>query len=134
MDKSALTLAEVCALILNENMHDEQIRTTIFSKIPRDKLEKSIVTIHEFARLYGHNFHDEMVEQYGRVRHFLPRLLRDIEFKAAPAGQEWQANRIQVCRSLGHRSQPKEAINVLVSQLDTTYKQVISKFNENKSV
>ncbi len=28
-----------------------------------------------------------MVEQYGRVRRFLPKLLCDIEFKAAPAGK-----------------------------------------------
>jgi len=156
-----------------------------------------------------------MVEQYGRVRRFLPRLLRDIEFKAAPAGksilkahqylagllesrkqlldeapldivsnswkrmvfdkegrvtkrgytlcfldklqdslrrrdvyvensdrwgdprakllqgQEWQANRIQVCRSLGHPLNPQEAIEALVRQLDATYKQVAGKFDDN---
>jgi hypothetical protein len=28
-----------------------------------------------------------MMEQYGRIRSFLPRLLNDIVFKAAPAGK-----------------------------------------------
>lgn len=218
LDKSALALAEVCALILNENMQDELLRSVIFASIPREKLAKSIATVHELARPYDNNFQDEMVEQYGRVRRFLPKLLCDIEFKAAPAGEatleahqylarmlesrkqlleeapldivsnswkrlvfdkdgrvtkrgytlcfldklqdslrrrdvyvensdrwgdprakllqgaEWQANRIQVCRSLGHPLNPKEAIDGLVRQLDTTYKQVAENFDDNKAV
>lgn len=218
LDKSALALAEVCALILNENMQDDLLRSAIFAKMPRDKLAGSIATVHELARPYNNNFQDEMVEQYGRVRRFLPKLLCDIEFKAAPAGQgtlevhqylvsllksrkqlledaplsivsnswkrlvfdkdgrvtkrgytlcyldklqdslrrrdvyvessdrwgdprnkllqgaEWQANRIQVCRSLGHPLNPREAIDGLVRQLDTTYKQVAENFDSNKAV
>ena len=215
LDKSALALAEVCALLLNESMQDELLRPTIFAKMPPERLAEFIATVHELARPYDDNFQDEMVEQYGRVRRFLPRLLRDIEFKAAPAGkstlkahqylagllesrkqlldeapldivsnswkrmvfdkegrvtkrgytlcfldklqdslrrrdvyvensdrwgdprakllqgQEWQANRIQVCRSLGHPLNPQEAIEALVRQLDATYKQVAGKFDDN---
>ncbi|KGE46166.1 hypothetical protein SEEB0220_21525 [Salmonella enterica subsp. enterica serovar Bareilly str. CFSAN000220] len=32
------------------------------------------------------NFHEEMVEQYGRVRRFLPHLLNTVKFSSAPAG------------------------------------------------
>ncbi len=218
LDKSALALAEVCALILNESMQDELLRSSIFAKMPREKLAESIATVHELARPYDNNFQDEMVEQYGRVRRFLPKLLCDIEFKAAPAGKatleahqylasllesrkqlleeapldivsnpwkrlvfdkegrvtkrgytlcyldklqdslrrrdvyvensdrwgdprakllqgaEWQANRIQVCRSLGHPLNPREAIDGLVRQLDATYKQVAENFDDNKAV
>lgn len=218
LDKSALALAEVCAMILNESMQDELLRSAVFARIPRAKLAESIATVHELARPYDDNYHDEMVEQYGRVRRFLPKLLRDIEFKAAPAGaatlqsfqylasllesrkqllegapleivsnpwkrlvfdkegrvtkrgytlcfldklqdslrrrdvyvensdrwgdprtkllqgHEWQANRIQVCRSLGHPLNPCEAINGLVRQLDATYKQIAANFNDNKAV
>nr|QTX14632.1 TnpA transposase [Klebsiella pneumoniae] len=31
-------------------------------------------------------FHEEMVEQYGRVRRFLPHLLNTVKFSSAPAG------------------------------------------------
>ncbi len=218
LDKSALLLAEACALLLNESMQDETLRPTIFAKISRDKLTKSIATVHELARPYDDNFQNEMVEQYGRVRCFLPKLLNDIEFKAAPAGEntldaynylasllesrkqllddapldivsnpwkhlvfdkdgrvnkrgytlcfldklqdslrrrdvyvensdrwgdprakllqghEWQSNRINVCRSLGHPLDPKEAIDGLVRQLDATYKQVAANFDDNKAV
>jgi len=87
LDKSALALAEICALILNESMQDELLREAMFAKMPREKLVKSIVTVNELARPYDENFQEEMVEQYGRVRRFLPKLLSDIEFQSAPGGK-----------------------------------------------
>jgi TnpA family transposase len=86
LDRSALALAEVCALILNEETKDEQLRETIFTQIPREQLSEAITLIHELARPSDDNFHDEMVDQYGRVRRFLPHLLNDIVFQASPAG------------------------------------------------
>jgi len=218
LDKSALALAEVGAFILNDSMQDVALRPAIFAQISREKLAESIVTVHELARSYDNNFQDEMVEQYGRVRRFLPKLLRDIEFVAAPEGKatleahqylssllesrkalldkapldivsnpwkhlvfdkdgnvtkrgytlcfldrlqdslrrrdiyvensdrwgdprskllqgaEWQTNRIQVCRSLGHPLNSKEAIDSLVRQLDVSYRQVAGNFDGNKAV
>ena len=218
LDRSALALADACSFIVNESTQDEVLRTSIFAKISKKKLTEFIETVQKLARPFDDNFHDEMVEQYGRVRRFLPALLNDIEFKAAPAGttilgafhyltdlldsrkqilddapqdiisnawkrlvfdkegritkrgytlcfldklqdglrrrdiyvessdrwgdprakllqgQEWQANRIQVCRSLGHPRNPKEAIDALVRQLDTTYKQVAANFDDNKAI
>lgn len=89
LDKSALALAEVCTLLLNEETKDEQLREVIFAQIPREQLAASIALIHELARP-DDNFYDEMVEQYGRVRRFLPRLLNDITFQTAPAGASVQ--------------------------------------------
>lgn len=216
LDKSALALAEVCALILNESTQDEQLRSVIFARMPSEKLASSIATVQELARPYDDNFQDEMVAQYGRVRRFLSKLLCDIEFKAAPAGKatldahqylagllksrkqlleeapldivsnpwkrlvfdnegqvtkrgytlclldklqdslrrrdvyvensdrwgdprakllqghEWQANRIQVCRSLGHPLDPQEAIDGMVRQLDASYSQVAANLDDNK--
>lgn len=218
LDKSALALAAVCTLIVNENTPSEQLRTAIFSSVTREKLAESIATVHELARPDGSDFQDEMVEQYGRVRRFLPKLLCHLELKAAPAGkttldayqylarfltsrkqvldnapqtiisplwkrlvfdkegqitkrgytlcfldklqdslrrrdvylensdrwgdprakllqgQEWQANRIQICRSLGHPLNPEEAIENLTLQLDSTYQQVATHFADNQSI
>lgn len=218
LDKSALALASVCALILKGNTQDEILRTTIFSTISREKLAESIATVNELARPDYDNFQNEMVEQYGRIKRILPKLLSEIEFKAAPAGKatieayqylsgliesrkqiledapldivskpwkrlvfdeenrvtkrgyllcfldklqdslrrrdiyiensdrwgdprakllqnkEWQIHRIQVCRSLGHPLNPQEAINDLVSQLNTAYQQVAANFENNKAV
>ncbi len=218
MDKSALALAEVCALILSEDTEDNQLRELIFSRFPKEQLKTSIAIVNDLARPSNDRFYDEMVEQYGKARRFLPRLLNDITFNAAPAGKltlealnyladqgtsrkqhldnppldivsnpwkrlvldkegqvskrgytlcfldklqdsmrrrdvfvknsdrwgdprtkllqgaDWQANRIQVCRSLGHSVQPQEAITNLTQQLDTAYKQVAANFNDNDTV
>jgi TnpA family transposase len=218
LDKSALALAAICDLIMNEETKSSQLRKVIYSKCPKEKLAKSIATINDIARPSSDNFHDEMVEQYGKVKRFLPRLLKDITVKAAPAGKitleafdyltelghsrkqtldnppleiitnpwkrlvfnkegqvttrgytlcfldklqdslrrrdvfiedsdrwgdprskllqdvEWQANRIKVCRSLGHPVQAKEAVSALTNKLDTTYKQVAANFDDNNAV
>lgn len=154
-----------------------------------------------------------MVEQYGRVRRFLPRLLNTVKFSAAPAvsttptaydylsrefssrrqyfddapteiisrpwkrlvinkekyitrrgytlcflsklqgslrrrgsnrwgvprarllqGAVWQPNRIKVYRSLGHPTNPQDAIKYLGLQLDTRYRQVAACLGENEAV
>ncbi len=217
LDKSALTLAAVCTLLIGET-HDNQLRKTVFALITKEKLTESIATVNALARPADDKFHNEMVEQYGRVRRFLPHLFNSIVFKAAPAGKitletfhflaalgasrqnilkdppldiitppwkrlvidqegrvtkrgytlcflnklqdslrrrdvyvensdrwgdprtkllqgpAWQANRIQVCRALGHPINPQEAITGLVCQLDNTYKRVVANFEGNEAV
>ncbi len=85
LDRSALALAEVCALILNEETEDNHLREAIFARVPKTQLEQSIAVVHDLARPSDDRFHDEMVEQYGRVKRFLPKLLNSIQFKSAPA-------------------------------------------------
>lgn len=87
LDKSALTLAEVCQLILNEETQNNQLRKKIYTRFPKEKLLESISIINDLARPSDDKFHDEMIEQYGRISRFLYRLLNDITFKAAPAGK-----------------------------------------------
>jgi len=88
LDKSALLLADACAIILEETPNENDLRETIFAAVSQENITQSIITINELACLSNHKFQDEMVEQYGRVRRFLPRLLDKIDFKAASAGEE----------------------------------------------
>lgn len=218
LDRSALALAEICAIILNDDTEDYRLREAIYSKLSKEKLVETISTVKDLARPSNDKYHEEMVAQYGRVRRFLPKLLGDIVFRAAPAGRttlsalnylaaignkrtqflddppldiissswkrlvfdrdgrvirqgyllcfldrlqdalrrrdifvensdrwgdprvkllqsaEWQANRVQVCRSLGHPVKPKEAIARLLHQLDVTYKQVAANFSANDTI
>ena len=59
----------------------------IFASVPREKMVDSVKTVNDLARPPDDDFHDELVEQYGRVRRFLPHLLNHVEFKAAPGGK-----------------------------------------------
>ncbi len=72
LDKSALALASACSYLLKEETPDESIRAEVFSYIPRQKLAEIITLVREIARPSDDNFHEEMVEQYGRVRRFAP--------------------------------------------------------------
>lgn len=217
LDKSALTLAEVCELILNDETNNDALRDEIFTKISKEKLVESINTVNSLVSRDG-NFYEEMIDQYGKVQRFFPVLLNNITFKAAPAGEPilkalnylksieggrkqilknppvdfittawkkqiydenncitkqaytlcvlqqlqdslrrrdiyvqhserwsdtrekllhgaaWQANRIQVSRSLGHSLIASEVIEKLTSKLDESYKQVAANFSENTAI
>jgi TnpA family transposase len=87
LDKAALSLAKVCEQVLNEDTKNAKLREAIYTLISKEKLLETIETINNLARPMGDKFHDEIVEQYGRVYKFLPRALKDIVFKAAPAGK-----------------------------------------------
>lgn len=65
LDRSALALAQVCAVILNEETGDEKLRENIFSKVPRNKLAESVTIVNDLARPFDDNFYHEMVEQPG---------------------------------------------------------------------
>ena len=218
LDRTALTLAAVCTLLLDDELSNDEIRETVFADTPKEVLAETIAVVNSLARPANDQYHRELVEQYGRVRRFLPNVLAAVEFKAAPAGiatmnalnyltemgttwrkildkppldfitqpwrqivfddndqvlmrgyvlcflntlqdslrrrdvyvansdrwndprskllqgREWQANRQQVCRSLGHPILPDEAITSLTKQLDATYKQVAARFECNQSV
>ncbi len=87
LDRAALILARACSLLLDEQADDAELRETIFNSIPKSRLAESVCKVNELARPQNNNFHDEMVEQYGRVKRFLPAVLRDLHFGAAPAGE-----------------------------------------------
>jgi hypothetical protein len=48
--------------------------------VPVARIAESVDKVNELARPHNTNFQDEMVEQYGRVKRFLPALLRDLHF------------------------------------------------------
>jgi Domain of unknown function (DUF4158)/Tn3 transposase DDE domain len=218
LDKSALALAGACAFVLDEEIQGDRLRDAIFSRNSKEELAEYIAIVNGLARPCDDKFHDEMVEQYGRVRRFLPRMLNDIAFKASPGGKatlealnylaalglsrkqtldnpplgivtnpwkrlvfdgekqvsrrgytlclldklqdalrrrdvyvensdrwgdprakllqgaDWQANRVQVCRSLGHPLQACDAITGLTGQMDETYQRVAASFDGNGTV
>ncbi|ECM4739793.1 Tn3 family transposase, partial [Salmonella enterica subsp. enterica serovar Enteritidis] len=218
LDRAALLRARACALLLDEDTGDDLLRKTIFSSVPVARLAESVEKVNELARPQDTNFQDEMVEQYGRVRRFLPALLRDLHFRAAPdgehtlaaihylaelngskkrilddapehiisgpwkrlvydaegriqragyslcllerlqdalrrrdiwlensdrwgdprqkllQGEEWQAQRVPVCRALGHPTNGSKASVQLAARLDETWKTVASRFDRNTAV
>ena len=49
-------------------------------------------------------------------------------------GIDWNNNKTQICRLLGHSLMPLDAINAMINQLDATYKKVSANFDNNNAV
>ncbi len=49
-------------------------------------------------------------------------------------GEEWQTQRIPVCRALGHPVDGRKGVQQLAIQLDETWKAVASRFEKNAEV
>ncbi len=86
LDQSALQLAAICSLILDEKTEDSELRARIYQKISKTQLAQSIEQVNAIARPSNEGFQTEMLEQYSRVKRLLPRLFNDIKIQAAPAG------------------------------------------------
>lgn len=218
LDRAALLLARACSVLLDENTGDTELRTSIFKRVSEENLLESVEKINELARPQNNHFYDEMVEQYGRVKRFLPTVLEELHFSAVAAGEntlesihylaklkktkrrflddapehivkiswkrlvydgdgriqragyslcflerlqdslcrrdvwvtksdrwgnprekllhgeEWQAQRVSVCRALDHPTNGREAMQQLARQLDDTWREVADRFDENTEV
>jgi hypothetical protein len=82
LDHSALMLAEFCFNILakNNNHHDSRLSLDEVVKLGNLSAEQtgsSINIINGIARPNENRFSDEMIEQYSKIRRFLPNLLKN---------------------------------------------------------
>jgi len=87
LDAAALQLLKVCYIILDEACPPGEVKQKALENVPREQLEAATKTVVEIARPPGHNYRKEFVDSYRRVRIFLPTLLHNVYFDAAPAGR-----------------------------------------------
>jgi hypothetical protein len=87
LDESALRLWEACAILFDDACADVHVRQTVCTHGPREQLADAMDRVEALARPPDDHYYPELVTQYGRVRRFLPRLLRAMTFHSTPAGQ-----------------------------------------------
>lgn len=88
LDGAARKLREACAVLLDDATSDTDMRTTVFSKIPKDALKAAIQTIDNLTRPPDQTVYlEELFRHYSDIRKFLPKILEIIKFDATPAGQ-----------------------------------------------
>ncbi len=73
-------------------------------------------------RLHRRDIYAETSERWGDPR---AKLLQ---------GRDWEAKRMNVCRSLNHPSSPDQVVQGLSAELDAAYQRTASRFSENESV
>lgn len=82
----ALTLAQACTALLDASVADVELRDHVFARVPRETLADTLKELNTLVRPPDDVFYNELQGRYRRVRLFLPALLREIRFEAAPAG------------------------------------------------
>ena len=87
LDQAAIAMAEIGGLLLDESCPDSDVRATVFARFSQERIAQAIKTIHDLARPSNDNYQEEMLTRYRTVRRFLPHVLEQVTFKAAPAGQ-----------------------------------------------
>lgn len=89
LDRAALRMRIVCGVIVDENLVDDacDLLREIFSRVPREQLQNAIATVDDLTRAPDDDFLPELTERFGRVRRFLPTLLKTVSFQATQAGQ-----------------------------------------------
>lgn len=88
LDAAALKLLKVCDIVLDEACPPGEVKQRALEHVSRKQLEVASRTVVELARPPGHNYRKEFVDSYRRVRIFLPTLLNNVFFDAAPAGRD----------------------------------------------
>lgn len=85
LDALAITLTEAMGLVVDLSIHDDALRSAVFTQIPREALVQTIHDISKLVRPPDDVFYQALGQQYGRVRRFLPALLEHIHFAAGDA-------------------------------------------------
>jgi TnpA family transposase len=85
LDALATTLSEAMGLVVDLSIPDEELRSAVFTQIPREALVRTLQDIGQLVRPTDDVFYQSLEQQYGRVRRFLPSLLEHIHFAAGQA-------------------------------------------------
>ena len=73
--------------MLDATLPDENLRTAVFSRIPRPEMAQALDDVRKLVRPPDDVFYRALDAHYRRVRGFLPTLLKHVSFIAAPAGE-----------------------------------------------
>ena len=87
LDSAALTLSQVCALVLDDTVPALALRDRVFNTVSQDALQAAVTRVKSLTRPPDDPYFDELLGQLVRIRRFLPKLVRSVVFGAMPAGQ-----------------------------------------------
>lgn len=87
LDSAAMQMRIVCGLVVDDACDLMRLRQEIFARVPKEQVQRTIVTVDDLTRPPDDQFFPELTDRYGRVRRFLPTLLHNVEFQATQAGQ-----------------------------------------------
>ena len=87
IDASAVVLAELARVLLDEEIEDVGVRSRAFTRVSRRRAQIALETIARLTRSPEDDFQQERLLRYQTLRRFLPRMLALISFQATQAGK-----------------------------------------------
>jgi TnpA family transposase len=86
LDKSASELAEFAQLFL-DNESKKDLPKHIYNTVPKQQITNAITTVKSLTRKNHDKYFEEMLDQYAKVRRFLPSIFQAIDFKSTQSGR-----------------------------------------------
>lgn len=114
LDQSATLLATACKIILDEESHNGDLHTKIFTHISREALEQATQRVKDLVRPAEDVYFLELNTHYRSIRRFLPTLIKLIHFNSNAAGKavvdalNWLKSNENYAKSI--QNAPKEII------------------------
>jgi hypothetical protein len=87
LDVAASQLGQACRLILDSAVSDAELRAAIFKTLQREDLEAALTQVDMLVRPPEDIYYQELQQSWGRIRRFLPLLLKTLHFGFTPAGK-----------------------------------------------
>ena len=87
LDAAATRLGQACRLILDSAVPDAELRPAIFKALQREDLEAALKQVDMLVRPPEDMYYKELQQSWGRIRRFLPLLLKTLHFGSTPAGK-----------------------------------------------
>ncbi|MDI1245186.1 MAG: Tn3 family transposase [Rhodoferax sp.] len=87
LDQAATLLATACRTLLDPELADSDLRSTVFALVPREELTQALASVEALVRPPDDVYYIELEARYRAVRIFLPTLLQHIRFGFSPAGE-----------------------------------------------
>ncbi|MBP9681710.1 MAG: Tn3 family transposase [Bacteriovorax sp.] len=107
LDLATTTLVDACKLLLNSELPDNEVRSTIYTIVGHETLIDAVQKASSLIRPPGNVFYHELKQKKNMVKKFLPALLRVINFDSNQAGKsliqslEWLKNKKTVEPPMG---------------------------------
>jgi len=87
-DQAALQLLEACEVLIDPQLEEIVVRASVYQQVEPQKLKLAMAQVKRLAHLpQQDNYYELLLERYKTVRHFLPSLLKTLEFKGIEAAK-----------------------------------------------
>jgi TnpA family transposase len=87
LDEAARQLSLACSVLLDETIELQNVRSKAFQQVSRSRLQDAIAKVNAITRPQDDQQQKEWLDQFHRIKRFLPRLVASVTLASTVAGQ-----------------------------------------------